>query len=220
MDLRKIAAKIEYAALNPFLKSADIENICDFAKKAGLNAVCVLPTYVAYARDLLKMTNCKLICAVGYPFGCNTTRAKLTEALTAAKDGADELELMMNHAALFDNDEYFIANEIYALHNKTQLPVRLMLESSVMDFEQLDKCAKLAWDNGADMLVLNSGLFDDIDAELIARLRNSCKKSMQLKAFGGINNSLQCETLFTNGADFIASTDAESVLREFYLRGK
>lgn len=219
MDLKTIASKIEYSALDPFLKAEDLKTVCERAKVLGLNAVCVLPTHVDYVRSLLAFSDCKVICAVGYPFGSNTTKIKIAEAQQAAKDGADEIELVLNHSALFDGDEYFIANEIYALIKQTRLPLRLMLEGSVLDAAMLDKCSKLAWDNGADMLVLNTGIYDNITNDKISLLRQSSKKSMKLKAFGGIVAASQCEELWQSGADIIACENPFEIMKEFHQRG-
>jgi len=219
MDLKSIASKIEYSALDPFLKAEDLKAVCEQAKTLGLHGVCVLPTHVDYVRSLLAFSDCKVICAVGYPFGSNTTKIKLAEAQQAAKDGADEIELVLNHSALFDGDDYFIANEIYALIKQTRLPLRLMIESSVLNAVLMDKCSKLAWDNGADMLVLNTGIYENITSEKLSLLRQGCKKSMKLKAFGGISSAAHCEELWQCGADLIACENPFEIMKEFHQRG-
>lgn len=219
MDTRIFAERIEYAALDPFLKASELQSICSRAEQLRLHGVCVLPTYAAGAHAMLRRSPCRLICTVAYPYGANTTRIKLAEAAAAVKDGADILELVINHSAIMDRDDYFTANEIYAVFKQHNIPLRLMLEGSKLNTEQLDYCAKLAWDNGAEMLTLNTGLYSPASAEIIAALRSSCKKSMRLKAFGGIKTAAQCEELWQAGADLIATDAVEAIMTEFSGRG-
>src|SRR5690349_19048300 len=95
-----IASVIEHSFLKPTATIADIERICNEAKENAFRAVCVPPLFVKKAKEFLSGGKIKLATVIGFPFGYSAIEAKLAETVLAIVDGADEIDIMINTAAL------------------------------------------------------------------------------------------------------------------------
>src|SRR5437868_353815 len=106
---------IDHTLLRPTGTDADIRQLCSEAMKHGMSAVCVFPSYVALARDLLKNSRVRIATVVAFPFGVTFTEVKESELRAAAAIGADEADFVINIAALKSGDVSSVEKEMQRL---------------------------------------------------------------------------------------------------------
>src|SRR5690606_21939886 len=116
-----LASDIDHTILKPATLPADIEKLCQEAIQYQFAAVCVRPQYIKLAKSLTAQTQAKVATVIGFPFGYNSTASKVTEINQAIADGADELDMVHNIAAVKQGDYNFISQEVA----KCLQPIRL-----------------------------------------------------------------------------------------------
>ncbi|HEX2533435.1 MAG TPA: deoxyribose-phosphate aldolase, partial [Chitinophagaceae bacterium] len=110
-----LAPYIDHTVLKPTTTIADIEQVCREAREFGFAAVCVPPYFVAAARALLDETPVKVATVIGFPFGYSHYKAKRREVKAAIRAGADEVDMVINLAALRAGDEDGLKKEAEAV---------------------------------------------------------------------------------------------------------
>ena len=103
---------IDHTKLSAYATHEDIKKLCEEAKDNHFETVCVNPYYVSYAKEELKGSNVNVCTVIGFPLGQNITAVKEYEAITAIEDGADEIDMVINIAALKDKDYDYVKQEI------------------------------------------------------------------------------------------------------------
>jgi len=111
----ELARMIDHTLLKPEATAADIEKLCDEAKRHQFFSVCVNPTYVAQCRSLLRGSPVKLCCVVGFPLGAQSPEIKAMEARKAIREGAGEIDMVINIGALKSKDEALVFRDIRAV---------------------------------------------------------------------------------------------------------
>ena len=141
MDLNKY---IDYTNLKPTSTLKDIEVLCNTAIKNGFASVCVLPYYVPLAKELLKNTNVLVCTVVGFPLGGNTTSVKSYEAIEAINNGADEIDFVINIAALKNKDYEYIKNEIEEIRDSIDgKTLKVIIETCYLEEEEIIKMTEI-----------------------------------------------------------------------------
>ena len=98
MNLAKL---IDHTILKPVATQEDVRRLCEEARQYGFFSVCINPFWVSYAKELLKGSDVKVCTVVGFPLGANTTAVKVYETQDALKNGADEIDMVINIGAVF-----------------------------------------------------------------------------------------------------------------------
>ncbi|MGE9293667.1 MAG: deoxyribose-phosphate aldolase, partial [Puniceicoccales bacterium] len=115
MTPAQLAATFDATNLRLDATGADLRKLCEEAMEAGCAAVCLYPTNVPLAVDMLKGTEVKVATVAGFPSGRFEAVSKVAEALQAAKNGADEIDYVMNYPALIAGEETLVAEELQEL---------------------------------------------------------------------------------------------------------
>ena len=130
-----IGAYIDHTLLKPTTLTADIEKLCAEARQYEFAAVCVPPNFVRKAKALLSDCTVKIATVIGFPFGYSAIEAKIAEIVLAMVDGADELDVVVNIAAIKNGDWIYLANEINhimpVVKSKNKV-IKLIIESGVL----------------------------------------------------------------------------------------
>ena len=139
----KLNQYIDHTILKPTTTLAEIEQLCNEAKEFQFAAVCVPPTVVKKAKELLQESDVKIATVIGFPFGYSAIEAKLAEILLAIVDGADEVDVVVNLLAIRNNDWHYVANEINHImpivKNKNKV-IKIICESGILTQDELLKC--------------------------------------------------------------------------------
>ncbi len=160
-NIKKICSMFDYTeALNPNCTSQDIIKACEVAKRYGLCAVSVYPTWAKLAAEQLAGSNTLPQVAIGFPHGSTTMEAKLGETKQALEDGAKEIDMVINIARFFDGDYDYVKNEIASvvkLSAEYGVKVKAILEVGYLTTEQIYKLTDLAIEAGVDFIKTCTG---------------------------------------------------------------
>jgi len=124
---------IDHTLLRPIGTTTDIRKLCTEAIEYGMAAVCIFPSYVPMARDLLKDSRIKIATVIAFPFGITFTEIKEAEMRASAARGADEMDFVINIAALKSGDDRSIEDEMQHLIAKAREFCRLRCRHSEID---------------------------------------------------------------------------------------
>jgi len=141
-----IAQFIDHTILKNTTTISEVEKVCEEAEQYGFAAVCIPPYYVADANQFLKNKKIKLATVIGFPYGYHQYQTKITEASAAIKDGANELDMVMNISAFRNNDMLYLENEILEMtkliENKDVI-IKVIIESGILSEEEIIRCCNL-----------------------------------------------------------------------------
>jgi len=215
-DLKKIAAAIDHTQLKPGTLVHDIEKLCYEAVNYGFAAVCVPPLFVKLAKKLLEGQTPKVATVIGFPFGYSAVEAKLSEALLAIVDGADELDIVINFTAIKNNDWAFVANEINNLlpviKNSNKI-VKVIIESSVLTDDEIVKCCTLYAAAGVDFVKTSTGYASGgASVHAVELMRKNLPPHVSIKASGGIRTAEFAQQLLDAGASRIGCSSGVAIV--------
>jgi len=198
-----IAFLIDHTNLKPEARGSDIEKLCCEAVQYGFASVCVNPCYVAEAAAWLAGTKVRVCCVVGFPLGASTTECKAFEARLAVRNGASEIDMVMNVGWLKDKRYEDVKNDIAAVvESVPDNPVKVILETCLLDKSEIVKACRLAKDAGAAFVKTSTGFSSGgATAEDVALMRQTVGPDMGVKASGGIRTREAAEAMIEAGAD-------------------
>lgn len=200
----KLNSYIDHTILKPTTLIADVEKLCAEAKEHGFAAVCIPPPFVKISKAFLIGTNVKVATVIGFPFGYSAVEAKLAEILLSIVDGADELDVVVNIAAIKNNDWQYISNEINhivpVVKNKGKV-IKTIIESGILLEDELLKCCELYGAAGIDYLKTSTGYAEKgATVEVVRIMRKNLPAGVQIKASGGIRTYEFAKQLIDAGA--------------------
>jgi deoxyribose-phosphate aldolase len=201
---------IDHTLLKPTTLMSDVEKLCQEAKQHSFAAVCVPPMFVKGAKQLLANSGVKIATVVGFPFGYSAVEAKIAETLLAIVDGADELDVVINLAALKNNDWQYLGNEINHLmqiitaKNKV---IKVIIESGVLTDDEIIKCCDLYGIAGVHFVKTSTG-YAEVGATVhaVRLIRKHLADVIKIKASGGIKTKSFAEELIEAGANRIGAS--------------
>lgn len=226
LRLEELAKTIDHTLLDPTATRLDVRRLCDEAREHHFAAVCVLPSLVPHAVEWLRGCDVKVCTVVGFPFGADSTRAKVAAAEHAVSTGADELDVVINLSALLSGDFRYVRDELVALVRAVRVKsvnagkgivlVKAILECCYLDDKLKKLGCKMVEDAGADFVETSTG-FADGGATLhdVELLRDSLPESVGVKAAGGIESSEEAEAMVGAGAGRIGTGEAVAIMRGF-----
>lgn len=209
------AAKlIDHTILKPAATRADVQKICEEAKHYGFASVCVNPFWVPFAAELLKNSDVKVCTVIGFPLGATTTAAKVYEAQDALKNGADELDMVINIGALKNKEYEVVLQDIASVRQACRGAVlKVIIETSELTDEEKVKACELAAQAGADFVKTSTGFAKGgATAADVALMRKSIPAHMQVKASGGIRSKEDFDTMIAAGATRIGASSGVKIV--------
>jgi len=215
---RDAAKLIEHTLLKPDATRRQVTGLCDEALRYGFHSVMVNPANVALAFARLRGTEVKVGTVVGFPLGANLTSTKLFEAQAALRQGAHELDIVMNIGALKSGDRLLVQTEMRSLtglahHHDAVL--KLILENALLSQEEKILACALAADAGVDFVKTSSGLANaGATAADVALMRGVVGVTIGVKAAGGIRSAAQLLEMVDAGANRIGTSASVQIVRE------
>ena len=206
---------IDHTLLKAFATSADIKKLCDEAIKYDFKSVCVNPANVQQAANLLKGSDVLVCTVIGFPLGANTIETKALETIDAIKNGADEIDMVINIGKVKEHDYDYIENEIKrvvaASVGKT---TKVIIETCLLtDEEKVEACqlAKLA---GADFVKTSTGFSTGgATIEDIELMREAVGPIMGVKASGGARTLEAAKAFIKAGATRIGTSSGVAIMK-------
>jgi deoxyribose-phosphate aldolase len=217
-----VAKTIDHSLLRPELDDQFITDGCKLAAEYHVASVCCRPADVKRAVELLKGTDVAVGTVIGFPHGGTTTEVKVFEAEQALRDGATELDMVINIGALRSGRDEYVKDEIAAIVTRAHAAgaiVKVILENAYLDDEQKVRACKLAEAAGADFVKTSTG-FAPTGAthEDLALMRRTVSARVQVKAAGGVRTLDGLLAVMELGVTRIGATQTAAILDEFKSR--
>ncbi len=216
MNADELAQRIEHAVLAPQATDADLAEGVRIAIAYGVRALVVKPCHVAAASRQLLGSGVKTVAAVGFPHGGHTAALKAMEARDAVASGADEIDIVINIGALRGRQTAVVCTEIRSVVEAAQgRPVKVIIETGYLTGAEKRLACRLAARAGAAYVKTGTG-FGPRGATVadVALMRRIAKRSMGIKAAGGIRTYIDALALLRAGADLLGTSHTEAILRE------
>lgn len=187
-----IARMIDHSLLRPELTEQDIRKGCQIAKKYKVATVCCCPSAVPLVKKLLAGSDVKTTTVVGFPHGYNTTETKVFEAEQAIKNGAVELDMVLNVGKLRSGDYDYVKQDIRAVVNVAHrhgVLVKVIFENYYLDDQQKKIACRLCEEAGADFVKTSTGFAGGgATLEDLKLMRENVSQKVQVKAAGGVRD--------------------------------
>jgi deoxyribose-phosphate aldolase len=216
--MNTIPQTIEHSFLQPISTIADIELLCSEAMQNNFAAVCVPPLFVKTAKARLQNSPIKIATVIGFPFGYSAVEAKLAEIVLAIIDGADELDVVINIAALKSNDWQYLAHELNSILpviKSKQKGIKIIIEAGLLTNDEIIKCCDLYRIAGVDFMQTSTGFAENGDTfEIVKIIRKHLADSIAIKASGNITNFAQAKALIDAGANRLGCAKSLSLLND------
>ena len=213
-----IASYIDHTILKPTTLVTDVEKLCKEAMEYNVAAVCVPPLFVKQAKALLQNSDVKTATVIGFPFGYSAIEAKLAEILLAIVDGAEELDVVINIAALKNNDWQYLAKElniILPIIKGKQKVVKIIIESGILTDDEIIKCCDLYGIAGVDFMKTSTGYSEaGASVHAVRLMRKHLADTVKIKASGGIRIYKFAKELVDAGADRIGCSSSIAIIEE------
>ena len=218
MRRSELAARIDHTALGPDVSPERIKELCAEARRWKFYAVCVNPCYIGLAKEELKDTQVKVATVIGFPHGATLPQVKAFEAKEAVDAGADELDMVINIAALKAKDYQAVLEEIAGVREAIakaprRIVLKVILETSLLDEEEIIAGAILAQAAGADFVKTSTGFAaGGATVADVRLLRETVGPQVQVKAAGGIRDWETAVRMIEAGADRIGTSSGVTII--------
>lgn len=213
-----IASFIDHTILKVDTTSAQIQQLCAEAKEAGFAAVCVPPVYVREAAGLLKDSGVAVATVIGFPAGYHLPAVKAAETEMAILSGADELDLVINIAALKNGDWRMLETEIREVLEVVKLSakkLKVIIETALLTDEELQRACELYGRFNIDWLKTSSGFNGGgATVEAVRKMRALLPPHIQIKASGGIRDFETAKAMIDAGATRLGTSASLQILAE------
>ena len=209
---------IDHTLLKPDATHDQIAQLCYEARKYSFASVCINPTNVKLCAELLKDSGVPVCTVVGFPLGATPTEVKVFEAQQAIRDGASEVDMVINVGALKSKDyelaERDIASIARACHAGNAI-LKVIIEAALLSDEEKVIACQLAKVAGADFVKTSTG-FGPGGATLedVALMRRVVGPSMGVKAAGGIRSYADAQKMIAAGASRIGASASVKIMQE------
>ena len=230
MTKKEIASYIDHTLLTPQAGIKQIALLCQEAIRYGFASVCVNPIYVSSAASELSGSDVKVCTVVGFPLGATTTVAKVAEACDAIRNGADEIDMVINIGAAKDGRISEVATDIldvvitiHVIQHQYYIIVKTILETCLLDDKTIVSVCQAAKKAGADFVKTSTGFAAPkaIDGTLLPNgasehhvklMRETVGPEMGVKASGGIRSARTTITMLEAGANRIGTSSGVSIM--------
>lgn len=214
--MSKIAKMIDHTALKADTTKETIEKLCQEASEYQFASVCVNPTWVETAAQLLKGSSVKVCTVIGFPLGANTPESKAFETKDAIEKGANEVDMVINIGALKDKNNDLVERDIKAVVEaaKGKALTKVIIETSLLTEEEKVRACELAVSAGADFVKTSTGFSTGgATVEDIALMRKTVGPEIGVKASGGVRDTEGAEALVKAGASRIGASSGVSIVK-------
>ena len=217
MELSKILSMVDHTLLKPESTWAQISEICDDAIKYGTATVCIPAAYVARCRAYMDEKNSSVgVCTViGFPTGYSTTAAKVFEAADAVRNGADEVDMVINIGMLKDGMDDAVLAEINAIKAACAgKPLKVIIETCLLDEEEKIRMCDIVSKSDADFIKTSTGFstagatFADVEL-----MKKHMAEGKEIKAAGGISSLDDAEKFIALGATRLGTSRIVKIVK-------
>lgn len=217
MELNKY---IDHTLLKADATAKDIEKLCLEAKEYDFASVCINPSRVRQAAELLKESDVKVCTVIGFPLGATSTESKVFETKQAILDGASEIDMVINIGYIKDKNFDAVRDDIKAVNDvKGDAILKVIIETCLLNDEEKVMACNLAVDAGADFVKTSTG-FSTGGAKVndVVLMKKTVGDKVKVKASGGIKTHGEAISMIAAGADRIGASSGIMIVTGNNLR--
>ena len=209
---------IDHTLLRPIGTTNDIRKLCTEAIEYGMAAVCIFPSYVPMAREILKDSRVKIATVIAFPFGVTFTETKEAEMRTSAARGADEMDFVINIAALKSGEDRAVEQEMEYLTAKARtigVRTKFIIETAYLTDDEKVRVCKVANRIKPDFMKTSTGYGPSgATVEDVRLMRSNLLPEIQIKAAGGIRSYAEAAQLLQAGATRLGTSSGITIIEE------
>ena len=213
--MEKLNKYIDHTLLKADASDDKIIKLCKEAKECDFMSVCVNTSNVSLCKKLLAGTNVKVCCVVGFPLGAMSTNAKTFEADDAIKNGANEIDMVINIGKVKSNDYDNVKNDIASLVNvcKGKAILKVIIETCLLTREEKVRVCNIAKEAGADFVKTSTGFSTGgATVDDVKLMRETVGFEMGVKASGGIRTYEDALKMIEAGANRIGTSNGIAIV--------
>lgn len=212
-----LAKYIDHTILKPETTKDQVIKVCQEAKENGFFSVCINPYYVSLVKEQLAGSDVKVCCVIGFPLGASVTSIKAAETKQAIADGANEIDMVLNVAALKNGEFDYVLNDIKgvvaALEGKAILKV--ILENCLLTEAEIVKACELSVEAGAHFVKTSTGFSTGgATASDIALMRKTVGPHIGVKASGAVRDRATAIAMVEAGASRIGASASVAIVKD------
>ena len=220
MEIKEILSRCDHTLLRTDCSAREIRELCDDAIRFGCASVCIPPAHVAGAKRYVG-DRMKICTVIGFPNGYSTPVVKAFEANDAVKNGADEIDMVINLCLVKDGCWDRLTDEVERVKRACSGAVlKVIIETCLLTDEEKVRMCQVVADAGADYIKTSTGFakggatFDDV-----ALLRANCPPEVKVKAAGGISTLEDAERFIELGAERLGTSRIVKIAKELESAG-
>lgn len=217
MNKKELAGMMDHTLLKAFATTKDIERVAKEAIDIGAASVCVNPVHVKQVSEILKGTGVKTCTVIGFPLGANTSEVKAFETQNAIKNGAEEVDMVINIGALKEKNIDAIYEDIKAVVDAAKgTLVKVIIETCYLTDEEKISACTAAEKAGADFVKTSTGFGSGgATAHDVELMKKTIPTSMKVKASGGMRKWEDVKPILEAGADRLGVSASIDILAGF-----
>jgi len=233
ITLKSLAKMIDHSLLHPTMTDAEIFKGCEVAKQYDVATVCVKPYAVAMCKEALQGTDVKICSVIGFPHGNNTTALKVTETEQAIRDGATEIDMVINIGKALGGDWAYVKADIEAANQacvKQDAILKVIFETDYLQDEHIIKLCEICSELNVAFVKTSSGYgfvkqasgdynYKGATDYVLTLMRKHSVPEVQIKAAGGVRTLDDLLRVRAIGVTRIGATATEAMLDEAKKRG-
>ena len=209
---------IDHTLLKATATTADVSRLCAEARDFAMAAVCIFPSHVTLAREVLKNTRVKIATVIAFPFGATFTEIKAGEMRAAAAQGADEADFVVNISLLKSGDNAFIETEMQYLSDvarKLGVVTKFIVETGYLNRDEKIRVCRIANRVRPDFMKTSTGYGPSgATVDDVKLMRDELLPEIQIKAAGGIRSYREAVALLQAGASRIGTSSGVAMVEE------
>lgn len=207
----------DHTILKPEADREAVIQLCKEALAHDFASVCVNQYRTSLVAEMLKGSDIKVCTVVGFPLGAVSTEVKVFETKAAIKDGAQEIDMVLNIGALKDQNYDYVLNDIAAVKEACgeQAALKVILETCLLTEDEKRKACALAVEAKADFVKTSTGFSTGgATVEDIALMRECVGKRAKVKASGGIRDYAAAQKMIEAGADRLGTSATVKIIEQ------
>jgi deoxyribose-phosphate aldolase len=217
-ELERIAGLIDHTLLKPDASREEVRKLCEEAARFGFASVCVNPWNVALAAELLRGTKVKVCTVVGFPLGATLPQVKSYEAQEAIKQGAQEIDMVINIGALKSGQDEIVESDIRGVieaSHRGGAICKVILETALLNDEEKVRGSVASKKAGADFVKTSTGFSTaGATAEDVALMRSVVGSEIGVKAAGGVRSFEDLKKMVCAGATRIGASASVKIMEQ------
>ena len=214
MDRKEILSRVDHTILAPAATWEQVKAVCDEGREFGTASVCIPPRYVKRANDYVS-GSLKICTVIGFPNGYSTPEVKVFETEDAIRDGADEIDMVINQGLAKEGDWEGVLAEIRAVKASCNGRIlKVIIEACSFTREEKIALCRVVSMSGADFIKTSTGFgAGGATVEDVRLFREHISPDLRIKAAGGIRTFEQAQAMIEAGADRIGASALVALAR-------